>query len=325
MVNSFYDILLSGLQGNMTKMLSDLSRLKDNEIDDSQTKIMGLILNRFNSIDKVEYKETDDCFLNQIVTIHQNLWKNIFLKTLSKENAENNFFKSLKELINEENDDALKVVIRDKLQKSGFKINIFGKTENIYDLFIWKNEEEKIIEVELPESKIKVTVNFLNDFILTGWFDYVTGGVYYAGGWATKEKLFCIKKAYDLESEFYKVGYLVHEAQHFSDYKQFPNLIQKDLEYRAKLSELIMSDKVTHILLNRFLASGSNTSNSHSYAEYCIMKALSKNILSSEYCNKKEMWEKVSSKSIKSASLKLLNNHTQSLNKIGKIKVKEVI
>ncbi len=50
--------------------------------------------------------------------------------------------------------------------------------------------------------------------------------------------LFCVAKAYDTTKEYFAVSYLSHEAQHFSDQKNYSNIPSWHLEYRAKLTEL---------------------------------------------------------------------------------------
>ena len=54
---------------------------------------------------------------------------------------------------------------------------------------------------------------------------------------ASSNGLFAIGDC-DRTSETFLVSYLKHEARHFADTLDFPNLSGADLEYRAKLTEL---------------------------------------------------------------------------------------
>jgi hypothetical protein len=67
------------------------------------------------------------------------------------------------------------------------------------------------------------------------------------GGWAIKEdaNLYCNKGDYDLNSEHFKVSYLKHETIHFTDLNEYPQLSSADLEYRAKLIELMYCTQET--------------------------------------------------------------------------------
>ena len=112
-----------------------------------------------------------------------------------------------------------------------------GTTRPYRDLIIWKEQTEQEYIVRLPEGKQKVKVVFMGNFVCNGWIEYATMGKSSAGGWATKDAIYCLK-SYDVSSENFRVSLLVHEGQHFTDYQSFPKLRQADLEYRAKLAEL---------------------------------------------------------------------------------------
>ena len=78
----------------------------------------------------------------------------------------------------------------------------------------------------------------MEDFATLGWMEYATLGAHHPGGWTEEEGIYCVKKAYDVNSENFKISYLTHEARHFADKKLWPDLKSADLEYRAKLTEL---------------------------------------------------------------------------------------
>ncbi len=69
------------------------------------------------------------------------------------------------------------------------------------------------------------------------------------------DALYCVAQAYKyrFSSEAFRVSYLNHEAQHFSDYQRFPGLSPVNLEYRAKLAELIAA-KSAKRLFRKFTA-----------------------------------------------------------------------
>lgn len=103
--------------------------------------------------------------------------------------------------------------------------------------------------------------------------DYLTFGRYGTGGWASPDgTINCIEQAYDFESERFLVSLLKHEAQHTLDMKNFPGITPAELEYRAKLVELIYS--VNLGLLQKFLseADESRAGDSHAAASARIKR-----------------------------------------------------
>jgi hypothetical protein len=136
-----------------------------------------------------------------------------------------------------------------------------------------------------------LNVYFLSGFLMRSWLDFSTFGKVGPGGWAKKEGLYCVYDVYkkDLKSEDFLVGYLKHEAQHFSDNRKFPELKQSVLEYRAKLVELIY--RADHRRLLVFLSGAKNDSVlPHQQAEYMITSALSKRFFNSKPPLEKELW-----------------------------------
>lgn len=131
-----------------------------------------------------------------------------------------------------------------------------GRTAPLLDIFAWKTERRVPYAVELPESTQDVTVVFMDDVISWGWSHYATLGKAYAGGWVGSEELYCFARDYDVNTEKFTVSYLKHEAQHFLDLRNFPGMVQEDLEYRAKLVELIYAEQSLEHLLQVFSSQG---------------------------------------------------------------------
>src|SRR5690606_8224695 len=89
------------------------------------------------------------------------------------------------------------------------------------------------------------------------------------------------------------------EAQHMDDYMRFPGLPSKDLEYRAKLVELIYHPNLK--LYNKFVQSAKDDpSLPHAYAQYVIHKEMSKQ-------------STLSSLDIQKTAQKLFDEHTKQL------------
>ena len=117
------------------------------------------------------------------------------------------------------------------------------------------------------------SVKLLDGFIARSWIDYLSFGEIGSGGWADGDGYInCVKSAWDFESESFRVSLLKHEAQHAQDLKTDKNMSSEDLEYRAKLVELIYSKERN--LLKSFAseADSADKSNGHAMAAYRILQ-----------------------------------------------------
>ncbi|WP_097160003.1 hypothetical protein [Bacillus oleivorans] len=152
-----------------------------------------------------------------------------------------------------------------------------GKTEPFYGPYIWAANEEREYEVEIPLGKQRLKVNFMHGFIMKGWLDFATCGRRGAGGWAKEEGLYCVYDVYKdiLDSSKFQVSYLKHEAQHADDFKRFPHIKSYELEYRAKLVELIY-EETSRILYQLVRDADPNPDFPHNYSSYLIIQDLEK-------------------------------------------------
>lgn len=148
-----------------------------------------------------------------------------------------------------------------------------GRTSGYWGPYIWRNEEVKRYAVELPDGEREYAVKFLDGFIMKSWLDYISLGEAGTGGWSQGDGLICcVRDAYDLDAESFRVSLLKHEAQHAADLETYQGMSSEDLEYRAKLVELIYSRERN--LLERFLgqANTANPGDGHGLAAERIIR-----------------------------------------------------
>ncbi|MGH7681707.1 MAG: hypothetical protein ACRENN_06930, partial [Candidatus Eiseniibacteriota bacterium] len=125
--------------------------------------------------------------------------------------------------------------------------------------------------------------------------------------------------SYDTTSENFRVSYLAHEGRHFSDYKEFPRLEQPELEYRAKLTELAVSNETTLTLVKAFSEqAGRDRAVPHSFADYCVIRDLSRTVFrSDEGVKNPATWNSVAPDRLRKEALKLLQANDSRLHHMG--------
>jgi hypothetical protein len=333
----FEQVYTLALQENMAGILELLDSVPNSKLTDEQIEAKGYFYRRFRyQNEKYDYKTNDSLIIN-VVELFYSYWRKVLLDSKAIASADTELKAKLADYLYETNYISSEIsrdslienlgdYLMDLLTQKGFYSNALGKTGNFYDLFLWAKETEKIYEINLPETDIKVKVIFMEDFISNGWSYYATFGVYYAGGWATRDALYCVKKAYDISSENFMIDYLTHEAQHFADYKLFPKLAQPDLEYRAKLVQLSKKQETLYNMINTLIIRSKNDRKyAHPFANFCVIRDLSKEIFNQKFVSDMDMWEKVSYQEINKASIKLIKQHTTNLNNAGAESVTEFI
>ena len=193
-----------------------------------------------------------------------------------------------------------------------------GVTSPLWEMMIWKTQTPRTYRVKLTDRSVEVRVVFIDDFVSLGWAGYATCGRAHTGGWATKEELYALRSSYDLNSENFRVSYLAHEGRHFADYKRFPKLEQPELEYRAKLTEIAVSEKTTHELIENFARrNGRDRAVPHSFANYCVARDLGRAVLGAGAADDPSAWAKISAARLRSEAAKLLRENGARLDRSG--------
>ena len=222
-----------------------------------------------------EYRSYDvPEFLGQILLQYQVYYRDVFYCGLPEEEAADKLLTQLKALLNmpDAEEDILTEQLQSAFEAKGYHA-LFGKTQGYYGPYIWKDTVPAVYSVELPGGTAQYTVNILGGFVFRSWMDYLTFGRYGTGGWASPDgTINCIEQAYDFESDRFQISLLKHEAQHTVDMKQYPGIKVPELEYRAKLVELIYFNDVG--LLQKFLSEADErkTNDSHAIASARLKK-----------------------------------------------------
>jgi len=218
--------------------------------------------------------------LSDILRAYQRYYRDVFYLRAGKDEAADMLRSRLAVLVHVGGkhirlDDMEREQVAGAFQRGGFHF-LGGKTGGYYGPYVWKTTETKTYDVQLPEGTQPYTVKLLDGFLMKSWLDALSFGKIGTGGWTDDNGfIHCVKTSYDLDSEDFRVSLLKHEAQHARDLTLRPDMSSAQLEYRAKLVELIYSAERN--LLERFAreADRSAEGNGHALASYRII---------SDYC-----------------------------------------
>ena len=262
------------------------------------------------------YKRTNNQVIEDIDKIYQKYYRNAFWMDMPNEKAKKLLFEELKTFSGVKrdlpNDDDIEEEIEKIVKSEGYEC-LCGDTSGFYGPYIWKSSTKVTYEVELPSGIEPYTIIMMDGFISRSWLDFISFGKTGTGGWVGKDgSLCCVRNSYDTESEKFNISFLKHEAQHAYDKKKYPAITTTDLEYRAKLVELIYysnNEKIKEIFNE---ADNTNTDNGHSVAAYRIIKEMSQKIFECEYMDNEKAWAN-NSNSIKKCARELLKESSESL------------
>jgi hypothetical protein len=320
----YHKIYAYGMDANIRPALNilevhPLSGAKD---EDFKQRFMT----RFGGeLDKGEYAPTGDEQLDELLGYFRDYWRVSLLDNDGK------YFDYLGKKVmpflmqhyppftGPELRDSIGVYLADYIRSRGFytteEVNPTGR---LVDMLIWKKETDSTYQVSLSKSEqIEVKVVMMEDFVTLGWMEYATLGEHHPGGWTTESAVYCVKNAYDLDSERFTVSYLAHEARHFSDKKKFEDLSGKDLEYRAKLTELHLAQQSTYELISFFIQNANaHSHNAHPLANYQLIQDLS-GVFFEAYESDMDKWQTIKQKKISKAAAKLLKEHSVQLKSKG--------
>lgn len=216
--------------------------------------------------------------LNSLILVYQQYYRNVFYLHMDIKSSTQQLRNTLAQFLNIHDEYVdLDTMEQNQITAAFSHYGLYfmgGKTDGYYGPYVWKTSEDKHYSVELPDGMQSYTVRMMSGFITKSWLDYVSNGEISTGGWTDKDGVICCdSSAYDLEGEEFQISLLKHEAQHAIDLLRWPNMQSNQLEYRAKLVELIYSTKRN--LLIRFLSEADphQVDNSHAVASYKIISA----------------------------------------------------
>lgn len=319
-------IFAYGLDANIQPALTILDSISYSQLNEKDSIFKREFENRFKYENDLGEYAVDNDKIDQLNSMFRSYWRKSML------NPEETFDGQLAGQVvpfllrnytemkgKRPSRDSIGYILSSYISSSGLhtrsKVDRVGR---LLDLPIWQNEKDSLVTINMPDESFEVEVVFMLDFISYGWSSYATLNNRRSGGWAEENKLFCVRELYDLNSEDFQVSFLAHEGRHLVDMKLYPKLKSPDLEYRAKLTELILAKETLFSTVESFINDANQTSeNSHPLANYYVIHHLSRKLFNEDFCSNISRWKKINVKKINNAADDLLNENTAELTNLG--------
>lgn len=273
----FSNIFGAVLRAEGGHAINELEKLDMLDLSEESLDLGSCILSRLSNSVVLDDMEKLS-FEKQVLLNYKNYWF-LAMNNLDKHKSlEQDLLVALSKILNIRSPrtfEQVEKLLSARLLDRGY-YSLQGRTGKLRDLMIWSSQNERAENVYLLDKTVESKVFYLNDFLSFGWSSYFACDRIGTGGWAKKDGLYVVSPKWkSLSDEKFRVSFLAHESQHFSDYNMFPNLKGWELEYRAKLIELILSKKSQSSLMQRFIGNqGNDPNDAHSYAHTRLISDL---------------------------------------------------
>ncbi len=201
------------------------------------------------------------------------------------------------------------------IEKRGYRC-LTGRTAPHLELMLWRRSRSRTERVELTDGVRQIPVTFVHDVLVGGWnhFASLDGGR--STGWANRDGLFVVTEAHDdLTGPDFQVSFLKHEARHYADEGQYPNLSAADLEYRAKLTELVYAGPIARDILAKFARDRAPVDVPHPLASWHVMNDVAHELFGRDV--PETWWERADAGRVAAAARGLLDRNDAILTAAG--------
>jgi hypothetical protein len=229
-------------QADMPTSLERLAALPDHALPDRQRRTRDCIVARFRGPTATAAPESQPAPAGDVLAAYRRYWTASLMHAATPEQAEARLSPELAPFAGSDAHDleACEAGAAAAIEAKGLFV-LGGLTRPLQEFMLWRKQGGGMRTVELPGGRIDVRVTLLDDFASLGWAAWATCDAAHTGGWTTADGVMVVAPSGDLASEDCRISLLAHEAQHFSDYRRYPKLAPPDLEYRAKLVELMLA------------------------------------------------------------------------------------
>lgn len=274
------------LQGDSARALSVLAAAPAAEFRGKDAAYRACMLERYRASKPVLTNDViDDAFVRDVLGDYQDYWWRAMAAPGQRAAQEAALLEKLRKRLGPSatraaNMDEIEPFLQTQLEQHGVHAQL-GRTPPLRELMVWRKQDTRMFDVQLPEGPYTVRVELLDDFVSRGWMAYGRCERGSAGGWATDKALYAVVPRYSegLDSEEFRVVFLGHETQHFADQNAYPGISSWELEYRAKLVELAQGREVSAKRLDYMVTAQSDDMNSpHTYANKRVVADLTRRL-----------------------------------------------
>jgi hypothetical protein len=305
------------IQGDL-RTAPSLLQAEDHSADVAGGEIARLFQARFIDQDGLPRPDTGDALADAVVTAYRDYWRRGLLGELAAASNRDRLDSDLAAVLAQHgytSDSSSEADVHGSLgtalsDRGFYFLDDFAPP--LQDLFLWTRESTRDYSVQLTDGPQPVRVVLMDGFHCLGWKDYASLGLAATTGWVADGVLYGVAPIYDLASEKFRVSFLKHEARHLADYARFPGLDADELEYRAKLTELVYASSSTIRLLRDFTAKAApNPASPHALANYRLIRDLYREIHGAGLPATGDAWAAVSTPRVQRAARDLLARHTR--------------
>ena len=264
------------IQGNLTGAETMLE-LAEQEGAPDALSLLTQFRKRFGANAVPEVSVSVNPFVNRVTLAYQRYWNDGLMRKATASESERHLTSALSNLISPQahggSSDSIELFERlaELLLREGLYA-FTGPSPPFRDLYLWKTQRTERYEVLLTDRTLGLNVVFMDDIITQGWKEYASLGLASVTGWVDGGQLYCVRWAYDIESENFAVSYLKHEARHLADLADYPGMDTTELEYRAKLTELAFANQtLQRILLDFTNKATANAASPHAMANFRVI------------------------------------------------------
>lgn len=274
------------LQGDSARAANALAAVPAADFRGKDAAYRACMLERHRSREPVlVLGDVDDPFVRGVLADYQDYWWRSMAAPGQRVALEARLLQALRKRLALSGDqakdmNAIEPLVQKRLLEHGYHAQL-GRTPPLRELMLWRKQETRPYDVQLPGGPYTVRVELMDDFVSRGWTAYGRCERGSAGGWATADALYAVVPSYTdgLDGETFRVVFLGHETQHFADQNEFPGLAPWELEYRAKLVELAQAREVSAKRLGSMVSAQSDDIHSpHTYANKRVVADLTRRL-----------------------------------------------
>ena len=274
------------LQADSGRALAALEAVPAAQFTGKDAEYRACMLARYHAKQPVlATSHVDDAFVRGVLGDYQDYWWRSMAAPAQRTAQEAALVAKLRKRLGPAaapatNMDQIEPLLHARLGRHGVHAQL-ERTPPLRELMLWRKQESRSYNVQLPDGPYTVQVELLDDFVSRGWMAYGRCERGSAGGWATDKTLYAVVPRYTkgLDSEEFRVVFLGHETQHFADQNAYPGIASWELEYRAKLVELAQGRQVSAQRLDYMTTAQSDDVDSpHTYANKRVIADLTRRL-----------------------------------------------